>query len=299
MTVLIEGFSETTSEATFEKYTTKAVCKSLGCKGSILRDAMKYINLKIVKDEFGNRWFTKEDIENIREFMRNRKTDMLLKILSKELEKESSGEPLKEPRIYSIKNETQTCVGQLVEQVKVEMNNTLTKHIETIKEEMQHLNSQNEVYRNNSEKQLELEVQNMLTKQTEVIKNEFKIEYKQSEELKKAIEEKFKLEIQRTISNQTEFIEQGISVIKEQGEEFKKTIVEQFKEELQSIISMQTEAVKNEISTLHKHNEELKKRVEELTRMIQTTQEGHFKAVDERLHQLIESSKKRGLFRSK
>jgi hypothetical protein len=322
---VVESVSENNSEIGFEKFTTKAVCKRLGCKGSSLKDAMKYINLKIDKDEFGNRWFSEEDIKRIREGIRSRKTNLLLKILSKELEKENNCETSGEQHQYTIKNQTQTCVGQLVEQFKLEMHNALEVQTASISEEIKSLNIQNETERSreqekfkidiqntltfqtenlkdelntinsNNEEQSKLEIQNVLTKQTETVRNELNIVHKLNDELRRLIEEQFKQEMQYNLNKQTEVIRNDINSIHTQEEEF----IAKIKEEMQSILTLQTEAVRNEIIILYKHNDELKKRVEELTRMIQTTQEGHFKAVDERLHQLIESSKRRGLFRSK
>jgi hypothetical protein len=325
----VEGALGDTDDYTFGKFTTKTVCKTLGCKGSSLRNAMKYIDLKIGKDEFGNRWFTREDIDNIKEGMKSKKTDMLLKLLYKELEKETGCELFREQSLHTFKTQTQTCVGQLGELLKLEINNSQIAQTELLLEEMRALSFQNLAHRSRKEDQLKkdfenllsrqaelinaefnevngktleqfkLEIENVIKVQNEVVRDGFSLIHKSNDELRKFIEEQVKQEIKINFNNQLESIRDEINAIRVQEEEAKKTIVEQFKIEIQSIFSTQTETVKNEIVRLYKHNEDLKKRVEELTRMIQTTQEGHFKAVDERLHQLVESSKKRSLFKSK
>jgi len=324
---VVDGAIVRNDENTFEKFTTKAVCKSLGCKESSLRKAMKYVKLKVGKDEFGNKWFTKEDIDKVREGMQSRKTDLLLKILSREFERENAYAPSREYQFNGIK--AQVGVEQLVEKVKLEMNNVLIAQTELLQEEMRSMNSENLARMSNTEgrlikcieeilikqvgvtkeesndmnkknqDQLRLIIESALAKQNEIVKNEFSVMYKSNSDLRIFIENQIKKEIQSSQMEQMRYIKNEIATICEREEDALKNTVEQINTEIQSIVSEQTEIIKNEIITLYKHNEELKKRVEELTRMIQTTQEGHFKAVDERLHQLIESSKKKGLFKSK
>lgn len=256
MEVQIENVNviDNINESINEKHTTKMVCKKLRCKERNLHDVMKQIGLKIGKDEFGNRWFTEVDIENIRTTMVTNKTDLLLKIISRSLSKDNPGESGNDQQINLLKEQTQSIIENRIQSLKIEL-------------------------------------QNLLTIQSESIRDEIIGIYKQNEEHKKMI-----IELSKENSIESEK-EQLFDLLKNQTQFISENIIQGVRLELQNSLAIQAETVSGEVKLIYRQNEELKKKVDELTRMIQITQEGHFKAVDERLHQLIESSKKRGLFK--
>lgn len=281
-------------ESSIEKFTTKAVCKKIGCKENEIKDTMKRLELEVYKDEFGNRWFTEADVEKIKESMRIKKADSLIKILSKELEKEPTSVIERE----KLSDQSQFIINQVLENLGVELNNGLTKQAETFKAEF---NTFSGVYEGILEKNnsfIIAELKEILNNLTATIKNESENLVVKNMNCIKDMNSEIKLQLKNTLNMEVQTLQVELGEINKLNIECKKNMEESILA-AQNTMEIQLMDIKRELSEVHKQNENFRKKVEELTKMIEVTQEGHFKAVDERLHQLIESNKRRGLFRTK
>lgn len=281
-------------ESSIEKFTTKAVCKKIGCKENEIKDTMKRLELEVYKDEFGNRWFTEADVEKIKESMRIKKADSLIKILSKELEKEPPSDIEKE----KLSEQAQYIINQVLENLGVELNNALSKQSETFRAEVDTISDDNKAILEKNNSFIINELSRILNNITAAIKNESENLIVKNMDCIKNLKSEIKLELKNTLNMEFQTLQVELGVINKQNTECKKNMEDSILT-AQNTMEIQLIDIKRELSEVHKQNENFRKKVEELTKMIEVTQEGHFKAVDERLHQLIESNKRRGLFRTK